>query len=88
MVLSPEEENLLRDCNRIATWHRGVPAAAGAASGVYLSIKNGWLSGHPTRGAIPKCVGAAVISFFVGKISYSSVCANRYLNSSLPRRQN
>ncbi|CAG7728558.1 unnamed protein product [Allacma fusca] len=80
-----EERKVLRECNKESFWLRSVPIGTILASGVYTAVKSGFLSPNARWGPAPKMFGAAMVGYFIGKISYQRTCAEKIMQ--LPNSQ-
>ncbi|KAJ9580647.1 hypothetical protein L9F63_024182, partial [Diploptera punctata] len=70
-----EEMRVLRECNRNSFFQRCIPFSTILGIGTYYAVQSGYLKSHPRWGATVKVTVAAVIGFFLGKMSYQSKCA-------------
>ncbi|CAH1777073.1 unnamed protein product [Owenia fusiformis] len=94
MPLTAEEINVLKECNREAFWYRCVPFSATMVFMTHYAVNRGHLKGHPKFGALGKGLGAALLGFIAGKISYQDECKKKILRlensplaESIRRRQ-
>lgn len=86
---TPEEDRVLKRCNREAFYFRSLPFMSISAGCAMALASRGFLkpwakfaSLYPTAPVLPKpaVLGAAVgVGFFVGKLSYMSECASRIM---------
>lgn len=72
---SNEELRVLRQCNRDSFYQRSIPLASILGIGTYYGVQSGYLKPHSRWGAAPKVTLAAIVGYFLGKVSYQSKCA-------------
>lgn len=82
---SPEEMRVLQRCNRESFYQRSLPLSTLFSLGTYWCVKSGYLKPHPQWGATWKMVGASIVGYFIGKISYQQRCAEYFM--ALPESQ-
>ncbi|XP_076053275.1 OCIA domain-containing protein asrij [Oratosquilla oratoria] len=78
-IFTPEELRTLRECSNEAFYYRCMPLAAILSSGVFIAIRRGILSASPRFGYVPKILGASLVGYFGGKLSYQSACAEKIM---------
>ena len=76
MRLSPREQALMRECNNESFWQRSAPLSLLMGTAVTIAARTGKIKG--TR-VFPKSLGAAMIGYFAGKISYMPICRDKFL---------
>ncbi|KAK9499761.1 hypothetical protein O3M35_002737 [Rhynocoris fuscipes] len=76
---SPEERRVLEQCNRESFYQRCLPLSAALGVTTYYGVKSGSLSPNPRYGAVPKVIGAVVVGYFLGKLSYQGKCAEKLM---------
>jgi len=79
MVLSPEEERVMRSCQSESFWYRSIPASSLLSALTLLGVQNGYLKPNPRWGSRPKVLLATVVGYFMGKFSYVNECADKFL---------
>lgn len=78
-TFNQEELRVLRECNRESFYYRSLPIAAGFSAATFVAMKRGILKVNQRFGYTPKMIGAAFIGYFVGKISYQNICAEKLM---------
>lgn len=76
---TPDELRVLQECNRESFYQRCLPLSTLFGVGAFIAVKSGTLQGNGKFGAVPKVIGAAVLGYFVGKLSYQSKCAEKMM---------
>ena len=87
--LSKEEQRILAECRSEAYFYRSLPLSVVLGSATIYAVKTGLLSASQRFGHWPKSMLGALVGYFVGKVSYASVCQEKFLkeapNSELGR---
>ena len=78
--LSAEEQRVLTNCNLESFFQRALPLAVLGGTSAMMAVHRGLLNPHPRFGATPKAVLIGGFMYFVGKFSYSNICADKILN--------
>jgi len=73
--LSPEDQALLKDCNRIATIQRAIPTSVLFAGSVFLASHKGYIK----NGVKVKAFGAGLFGYLFGRLSYQTTMMDRFL---------
>lgn len=76
---SPEELQVLKECNRESFFQRSVPIGTGLGVATWFAVQNGYLKPSARFGAGPKALAAVTVGYFLGKISYQSKCAEKIM---------
>ncbi|GBP97684.1 OCIA domain-containing protein 1 [Eumeta japonica] len=76
---SPEELQVLKECNRESFYQRSVPIGTALGVSAYYCVQNGFLKPNPRFGAIPKVTMAVILGYFIGKMSYQRKCAEKLM---------
>ncbi|XP_014279553.1 OCIA domain-containing protein 1 isoform X2 [Halyomorpha halys] len=74
-----DELRVLQECNRESFYQRCLPLSTIFGVGTYFGVNSGYLKPHPRFGAVPKVVGAVVLGYLMGKISYQGKCAEKLM---------
>ncbi len=80
--MSPEEQRILRECNRESFFHRAMPLSILGGLGVFAAGKQGLLRPSPNYGMGPKIAIGSILGYFVGKFSYVNECADKFLTQA------
>ncbi|CAL4068203.1 unnamed protein product [Meganyctiphanes norvegica] len=78
-VFNSEELRVLRECNKESFYYRCLPFAFVGSSAAYMAIRTGYLNQSSRFGFAPKMMGAALVGYFVGKMSYQNACAEKLM---------
>lgn len=76
---SPEEMQVLGDCNRESFFQRSMPFGTLLGAGTFIAIQKGHLKPNPRFGVIPKVTLAVMAGYFIGKLSYQQACAEKLM---------
>ncbi|KAF2357153.1 Ovarian carcinoma immunoreactive antigen [Trinorchestia longiramus] len=76
---SAEEMRVLKECGRESLLFRSIPFATVTSCLTYYGLAKGYLKTNPTFGFFPKVTFAAIVGYFVGKLSYQKQCADMVL---------
>uniref|UniRef100_A0A1B6E3I4 OCIA domain-containing protein n=1 Tax=Clastoptera arizonana TaxID=38151 RepID=A0A1B6E3I4_9HEMI len=76
---SAEELRVLSQCNSESFYKRSLPFSTILGAGIYFGVKAGYLKPSARFGAVPKVVTAVIAGFFLGKLSYQSICVERLM---------
>jgi len=82
MTLSKEEQMIFEKCRSESYWYRSLPYSLGLGTAAMYAGKMGYLAAHPKYGPWPKTVLAAAVGYFAGKISYASVCQDKFVQEA------
>ncbi|KAK9882053.1 hypothetical protein WA026_018903 [Henosepilachna vigintioctopunctata] len=74
-----EEIKVIKDCNRESFFKRCIPISTILGLGTYYGVKSGYFKPNPKLGATPKVIGAVILGYFIGKVSYQTKCAERIM---------
>ena len=77
--LLPEEERILKECQRESFYYRSAPYAALLSMGAYSAVRVGYLRPSPRFGPVPKVILAGILGHIAGKFSYTTACADKFL---------
>uniref|UniRef100_A0A1B6M6S9 OCIA domain-containing protein n=1 Tax=Graphocephala atropunctata TaxID=36148 RepID=A0A1B6M6S9_9HEMI len=77
--ISPQDQKVIQECNREAFYKRCLPISAGFGGLTFLAARAGFLKSHATWGPTPKVMAAVFLGYFVGKISYQQICAEKLM---------
>lgn len=83
--LTREELRVLQECNRESFWYRSMPACLFCIGATQFAVTKGYLKPHPKYGAGLKTLGAALLGYILGKISYQNECRQKIM--ALPNSQ-
>lgn len=83
--LTKEELRVLQECNRESFWYRSIPACLFCVGITQIAVNKGYLKPHPKYGAGLKTLGAALLGYILGKISYQNECRKKIM--ALPNSQ-
>lgn len=76
---TPEELEVLRQCNRESFFQRCLPLSTILGAATFYAVKTGFIAGNRNFGAVPKVTLAAIVGFFLGKFSYQQKCADKFI---------
>lgn len=76
---SPDELKVLQECNREAFFQRSLPFGTVGGIGAWYAIQRGFLKPSARFGAAPKIFLGVTVGYFLGKISYQNVCAEKIM---------
>lgn len=76
---TPEEMKALEECDKESFYQRCLPFSSVFAALTYAGVKNGTFKANPRFGAIPKVTLAVIVGYFLGKMSYQQVCAEKLM---------
>ncbi|XP_053677518.1 OCIA domain-containing protein 1 [Anopheles nili] len=76
---SPEELQVLRECNRESFFQRSLPLGTAMGFGAWYAVHNKYLKPSVRFGPTPKILVGVTLGYFIGKISYQSKCAEKIL---------
>lgn len=76
---SPEELRVLQECNTESFMQRSLPLGTTFGLTAYLGVQRGTFKANPRFGAIPKVTLAVIVGYFLGKMSYQQVCAEKLM---------
>lgn len=79
MKLSAEELRVLKECNHESFWYRCVPMSLVLIGGTQVMVNKGMLKSNRRYGALFKSLGAALIGYIAGKMSYHGRCRDKIL---------
>jgi len=81
----PNERDLiiLQECQRDSVKERCAPMAAVAAGLTHFAVHSGKLAPHPRFGSLFKVMGASLVGFILGKMSYMPICREKFKNDPL-----
>ncbi|GLV33721.1 asrij [Carabus blaptoides fortunei] len=74
-----EELKVLQECNRDSFFQRCLPIGTLLGVATYYGVQAGHLKPSPRWGATPKVLVASILGYFIGKISYQTKCAERFM---------
>jgi len=80
--LTPEEKKVLDECSSESFFYRSLPLATLLMGGAQLAVKQGLLKPNPRFGGSPKMVLGGLVGYFVGKMSYAEVCADKFVEKA------
>jgi len=80
--LTPEERRVLNECNQESFFKRSMPATLLAGLATSIAGKQGYLKPNSRYGMGPKIALASILGYFVGKVSYVNVCADKFLTQA------
>ncbi|KAK3774681.1 hypothetical protein RRG08_035107 [Elysia crispata] len=78
-VLTDEERQVMKECERDSFYKRALPISFGCMIGAQGMVRSGYWSAHPRFGAFPKMIITGGIGYFIGKIMYLPVCQQKIL---------
>ncbi|XP_067663910.1 OCIA domain-containing protein 1-like [Haliotis asinina] len=78
-ALTEEEQQVINECNRESFYYRCLPLSLSLMAGVQLLINRGVLARSPSYGIYPKHIGACVLGFILGKMSYFDQCKKKII---------
>lgn len=70
---------VLQECNRESFYQRCLPFSTILGVGTFMGVKSGFFQPSAKFGPTPKVLGAVVIGYFLGKISYQAKCAEKLM---------
>ncbi|XP_053689220.1 OCIA domain-containing protein 1 [Sabethes cyaneus] len=76
---SPEELKVLQECNREAFYQRSIPFGTVCGLSTWYAVQKGFLKPSARFGAGPKMFVGITIGYFIGKISYQNICADKIM---------
>lgn len=76
---SSDELRVLQECNRESFYQRCLPLSTIFGVGTYMGVNSGYLKPSPRFGAVPKVIGAVIVGYLMGKISYQGKCAEKLM---------
>lgn len=76
---SPEELKVLQQCNRDSLFQRSLPLGTTFGLAVWYAIKQGMLQPGIKFGSGPKVLAGITVGYFIGKLSYQTVCAEKLM---------
>ncbi|CAG5130704.1 unnamed protein product, partial [Candidula unifasciata] len=79
-VLTEEEKLVLKECERDSFYKRALPLSLGNMLAAHMLVKGGYWSPNPKYGSLPKVFVLGGIGYFLGKLSYLSVCQQKILD--------
>lgn len=74
-----EELAVLEECNNESFFQRSLPIGTSLGIGSYLAVQKGYFKASARYGAWPKVAAAVVVGYFLGKISYQQICAEKLM---------
>jgi len=76
----PNERDLiiLQECQRDSVKERCAPFAAIGAGLTHFAVHSGKLAPHPRYGSLFKVMGASLVGFILGKMSYMPICREKF----------
>jgi len=81
-ILAPEEKNIISECQDEAFWYRSLPVSISFAFGTHILHQNGLLKLNlvpPSLAKVGFVVGAGVLGYMFGQLSYANVCRDKFL---------
>lgn len=78
-VFNSDELRVLRECNKESFYYRCLPFAFLGTSASYMAMRTGYLNQSARFGYAPKMMGAAIVGYFLGKMSYQNACAEKLM---------
>lgn len=86
---SAEEIRVMKACNDESFWYRCLPMSAMLGATAHLLVKSGSLLPNARYGSVPKVLFGTFTGYFLGKVSYANICADKFLaeapNSEIAR---
>ncbi|CAF4743199.1 unnamed protein product [Pieris macdunnoughi] len=76
---SPEELQVLQECNTESFFQRSLPLGTMFGLGAYFGVQQGHFKPNPRFGAFPKVTLAVIVGYFLGKLSYQQACAEKLM---------
>ena len=80
--LTKQEQDIIKQCRDEAYWYRSLPLSAVLGAGTMYAVKAGMLSASQKGGPWPKAIFAATIGYVAGKMSYASVCQEKFVREA------
>lgn len=82
---SAEDMEVIKQCEIESLIQRSIPIGTIFGVATFAAIKRGLLQPSAKFGNTPKIVGACILGYIVGKLSYQQVCAEKLMR--LPNSQ-
>jgi len=76
---SAEEIRVMKACNDESFWYRCLPMSAILGATAHLLVKSGSLLPNARYGSVPKVILGTFTGYFLGKVSYANICADKFL---------
>ncbi|XP_006113522.2 OCIA domain-containing protein 1 isoform X1 [Pelodiscus sinensis] len=77
-VPTEDERRIFRECNEESFWYRSLPISAVSMIVTQGLIHKGILTTHSRFGSLPKVAFAGICGYIAGKISYLSICQEKF----------
>lgn len=78
-IPNEEERRVFKECNSESFWYRSLPFSAIAIAATSVMVSRGILTPSPRFGSLPKVVFAGMFGYITGKMSYMSVCEEKFM---------
>lgn len=78
-VLTEEEKQVLKECDRDGFYKRALPLSLGNMLAAHMLVKGGYWNPNPKYGSLPKVLVVGSIGYFLGKLSYLPACQQKVL---------
>lgn len=82
---SAEDMAVIKQCEVESLMKRSIPIGTALGVATYTMIQKGILQPSAKYGPTPKVIGACILGYIIGKLSYQSVCAEKLMR--LPNSQ-
>jgi len=82
VTLSPEERAVMAECTNESFFYRSLPLSIILMGATKAAVHREILKPNIKYGATPKMALASLIGYFIGKFSYASICADKFLNKA------
>ncbi|GFR89889.1 OCIA domain-containing protein 1-like Protein [Elysia marginata] len=78
-VLTDEERQIMKECERDSFYQRALPISFGCMIAAQGLVRSGYWNSHPRYGAFPKMIITGGVGYFIGKIMYLPKCQQKIL---------